>query len=298
MTVGRRRLCGILASMLAGCAPASRAPAPSPPEIARGSFTSAEGTRQLVVARPGSARSGRALLVVLHGCLQSADDVARGTRFTEVGAREGFVVLYPEQPASAHPQRCWNWFTPSQTARGSGEAALLAAMIDSVARAERVDARRIGLVGLSAGGAMAAQLVVAYPERFAGLAMHSGIAAGAATDVATALRVMGSGPVDGAALGDAALAVMGANARPIPVLLLHGSADKVVSPRNLTAAAAQWTRINARAPGGGARGEPHLREGLGHAWSGGSTAGSSTAPAGPDATGMIVDFFRSAGVLR
>jgi poly(hydroxyalkanoate) depolymerase family esterase len=265
----------------------------------RGTITTAMGSRDFVVARSNALRPGMhpPLIVVLHGCVQTADDIARGTRMSEAAAREGFVVLYPEQPATAQPQRCWNWFVPSLTSRGSGEVGLLAEMIDSVARREGADRQRIALVGMSAGAAMAANLVVAYPERYAALAMHSGIAAGAAADVPSALRVMANGAAGGEALGDAAFAAMGAQARPIPVIVLHGAADKVVSPANLPATVAQWTRINARAPGTGAPVEQHLFEGVGHAWSGGSAAGSYTAPQGPDATGMIVEFFRRVGAI-
>jgi poly(hydroxyalkanoate) depolymerase family esterase len=281
-----------------GCA-AVPAPLPAPLVVEREAFTSAAGSRELVVARAGGAAAvrGRPMLVVLHGCVQGADDIARGTRLSEAAARDGFVVLYPEQPASANPQRCWNWFTPAQTTRGTGEVALLAALIDSIGRREDVNPHRVGLVGMSAGAAMAASLAVAYPERYAALALHSGIAAGAARDMGSALRVMGRGPDDGEAFGDSALAAMGARARPIPVIALHGAADKVVAPANLRALVAQWTRVNARAPGPRAPVEQHLFDGVGHAWSGGSAAGSYTAPQGPDATGLILDFFRRVGVI-
>lgn len=279
-----------------GCAPATT-PAPVTMQISRDTFASALGSREFVVARPAGAQRERLpMLVVLHGCVQSADDIARGTRLSEAAAREGFVVLYPEQPASANLQRCWNWYSPAQSTRGRGEAGLLAEMIDSVAAREGVDRRRISLVGMSAGAAMAANLAVAYPERYAALAMHSGIAAGAATDIASALRVMAQGPGDGGVLGDAALAAMGAQARAMPVIALHGAADKVVAPANLTAVVAQWRRVNARASGSAVV-EEHLLDGVGHAWSGGAAAGSYTAPQGPDATGMILEFFRRARVI-
>ena len=282
-----------------GCSLARQTAIPTV-ESHRSTFTSAVGSREYLVARPTAALTTgrRSMLVVLHGCVQTADDIARGSRLSDAAARDGFVALYPEQPAAAHPQRCWNWFVPGQTTRGQGEVALLAELIDSVARREGVDPQRIGLVGMSAGAAMAANLAVAYPGRYAALAMHSGIAAGAATDVASALRVMGQGAADGDALGDAALAAMGPRARPIPVIVLHGAADRVVSPANVRATVAQWTRVNARAPGGGAPVEQHVFDGVGHAWSGGSAAGSYTAPQGPDATSLIIAFFRTAGLLR
>jgi poly(hydroxyalkanoate) depolymerase family esterase len=284
--------------VMAGCA---SVPSAGPVEMQseRATFSAAEGSRAYVVARPlGGVAARRPMIVVLHGCAQSADDIARGTRMTEAAARDGFVVLYPEQPVSANVQRCWNWYVPAQSTRGSGEVALLAAMIESVRSREGVDPNRVAIVGMSAGAAMAANLVVAYPERFAALAMHSGIAAGAATDIGSALGVMAKGPASGEALGDAALAAMGARARAIPVLVLHGAADRVVSPANVPAVVAQWTRVNSGAAGAGAPVEQHLFEGIGHAWSGGSAEGNYTAPQGPDATALIVAFMRRVGVIR
>jgi poly(hydroxyalkanoate) depolymerase family esterase len=263
-------------------------------------FTGAEGSRTFGIFRPTKPpRSGdvRALVVVLHGCGQSAEDIARGTRMNEAAAREGFVVLYPEQPATANPQRCWNWYTPAQTRRGSGEAALLAALIDSVSRREAIGAGHVALVGRSEGAAMAANLAVAYPERYRAIALHSGLPAGAASDPGSAMRAMQQGSADGAALGKTALATMGARARPIPVIVLHGSSDRVVSPANLTATVEQWRVINAGAPGNGAPVEEHLLPGVGHAWSGGSPDGNFTAPAGEDATALIIAFFRRNGVF-
>ena len=146
---------------------------------------------------------------------------------------------------------------------------------------------------MSAGAAMAANLVTAYPERYAALAMHSGLPALSAVDAASALSAMSNGRPDGDSLGVQALAAMGARARAIPVIALHGADDKVVVPANLEAVRRQWSMVN--------RGvqpmEEHLFAGVGHAWSGGSATGSYTAPAGPDATGLIVAFLSRAGVL-
>jgi len=257
-------------------------------QATRATFANAQGSREFVLFTPSSLPSKpeeRALVVMLHGCAQTADDMARGTRMNAAAERARFIVLYPEQPASANPQRCWNWFLPDNVTRDKGETALLAALIDSVARAHGV--RRVSLVGMSAGAAMAANLAVAYPERFVALALHSGIPAFAAKDVMGAITAMRQGASDGDALGAAALAAMGAHARPIPVIALQGSDDKIVSPSNLDAMVRQWTVVNA----GRASVEKVMLDGVGHAWSGGSAEGTFTAPTGPDATGMIVAFF-------
>jgi poly(hydroxyalkanoate) depolymerase family esterase len=255
-------------------------------------YTNPQGSRDFALFEPASVPTNaadRALVVMLHGCTQNAEDMARGTRMNVAAEREGFVVLYPEQPALANAQKCWNWYLPEQSTRDKGEAALLAGLIDSVARAEGVSAKRVSLVGMSAGAAMVANLGVAYPERYGALAMHSGIPALAAKDVAGALAAMRQGASDGDALGAAALVAMGAHARAIPVIALHGGDDKVVSPSNLKAMVRQWTVVNAS---GGAPVEEVLLQGVGHAWSGGSAEGTYTAAAGPDATAIIVAFLK------
>ena len=185
-------------------------------ETTRKTYTSAEGSRDFLVFRPASLpakREDRALVVMLHGCTQNAADMAQGTRMNAAAEVSGYLVVYPEQTAAAHLQKCWNWYTPEQYMRDHGEAALLAGLIDSVARAEGVSAQHVSLVGMSAGAAMAANLGVAYPERYAALAMHSGIPALAATDVAGALAAMRQGIADGDLLGARALVAMGARAR-------------------------------------------------------------------------------------
>jgi poly(hydroxyalkanoate) depolymerase family esterase len=283
--------------MLLACATTNRV-VPRSATTVRGSSVTPAGIREYVAYRPASfpdRRGRRALVVMLHGCTQTADDFARGTRMNAEADANGFLVLYPQQSATAHPQKCWNWYTPEQYARGKGEASLLAAMIDSVATAEGVTASRIAVVGMSAGAAMAANLAVAYPERFSALALHSGVAALAATDLASALRAMRQADGDGAALGAAGLEAMGARRRSIRVLVLHGAEDKVVSPKNLGVTARQWTVVNAAT--GGVPPEIVSLPGVGHAWSGGAAEGSYTEPKGQDATRMIVAFLRRAGVI-
>jgi poly(hydroxyalkanoate) depolymerase family esterase len=216
----------------------------------------------------------------------------------DAAEREGFLVLYPEQPAVRHPQKCWNWYAPDQVHRDQGEVALLFALIDSVARAENIGAGRVSVVGMSAGGAMAANLAAAYPERVAALGIHSGIAALAALDLESALKVMREGADASALLDGRVVEGMGPRARAIPVIALHGADDKVVTPANLDRIVDQWTKVNLKvSPQARTPVERHLVPGVGHAWSGGAADASYTAPSGPDATGMIVEFLKRVGAI-
>ena len=270
------------------------------PKTTRGTFTRAAGAREYVVYRPATfpvKPDERALVVMMHGCTQNADDFAKGTRMNTVADSGAFLVLYPEQSTSANARKCWNWYAPQQFTRGQGEVAILSALIDSVAKADGVSAKHVSIVGMSAGAAMAANLVVAYPEQFAALVMHSGLAANAASDEASAAAVMKSGPSDGVALGARAISAMGSRRKAIPVLLLHGELDTLVAPANMRSAAAQFMAINAGAVGVAATVEEHLLPGVGHAWSGGAADGTYTAPAGPNASVMIAEFLRKVGAI-
>ena len=176
MSVQSRAAAAVLGIMLlVGSAHAQNASSSGPPMV-RKTFAVPTGVRDLLVFRPGNVPpkgEDRSLVVMLHGCTQTAEDFARGTRMNEYAAKQGFIVIYPEQPATAHPQKCWNWYLPEESTRDHGEAALLAALIDSVAFSEGVTEQHVSLVGMSAGAAMAANLGVAYPERYAALALHS-----------------------------------------------------------------------------------------------------------------------------
>jgi poly(hydroxyalkanoate) depolymerase family esterase len=307
-----------------GCAGRTSTGTPAAASTVRGTVRSAAGERGFVRYRPAwsgvSRPASGALVVMLHGCTQDADDAARGTRLSEWADREGFIVLYPEQPRSANATRCWNWFVPGATTRGDGEVALLAGLIDSVARAEGVQPQRVALVGMSAGAAMAASIAIAYPRLAGALVLHSGVPAGSARDLASAVQVMRQGVADVDALGWATHAAMGDGARPIRVLLIHGGSDPVVAPANLEVIARQWAIVNAASAGesvgpvtdvaervpstvghrwAGRRITDAARrtsvewwrvEGVGHAWSGGSPSGTFTAPAGPDASALLVQF--------
>lgn len=238
----------------------------------------------------------RALVVMIHGCTQDASDFARGTRMNVAAARDGFVVLWPQQRAAEHPQKCWNWYIPAHARRGAGEVSRLHALVVRTIAVEGIDPGKVYFVGISAGGAMAVNYALAYPRDVRAIAVQSSPGALVAGDVVTALAVMRNGPAESTeTLARRARDAMGAEARAIPLLALHGAADAVVSPRNLDALAAQWEGWHALV-GARSRIETRLIEGLGHAWSGGSSDGSFTNPSTPSATQMVLDFFRSLGL--
>jgi poly(hydroxyalkanoate) depolymerase family esterase len=284
------------------------------------------GGRPVFVHAPPSLPDGPVpLVVMLHGCTQNAADFARGTGMNRLADQHGFVVAYPEQVRQANGQGCWNWFESQHQQRGAGEPALIAGaaqLIVSSGSRWTIDADRVFVAGMSAGGTMASVMGATYPDLFAGIAVHSGLPFAAATGVGSALQVMTRGVKDPSALGSLAHRAMGSVARPVPALILHGTADRTVSPTNGTQALEQWLATNQLAAGqavaatdptsstqgrsdGGRTytastwhdGDDRLIvarlevEGLGHAWSGGSPSGSYTDERGPDATEAIVKFF-------
>ena len=277
--------------------------------FSRSSFTGAGGTRAFKLYVPDAgAGTALPLVVMLHGCTQNPDDFATGTRMNALAEAHGFAVLYPEQAVRSNVNRCWNWFAPDDQKRGSGEPALIAGMVRHVAETHAVDADRIYVAGLSAGGAMAAILAHEYADLFAAAGVHSGLPAGAAHDVASAFAAMKSGPVGRAATPSAVSS---------PVIVFHGSADATVAPANgdaVIAAALAGTSRPVRSPAplpamarrsarrfvwhaeGAAPEAPSLAEqwlvdGAPHAWSGGAAAGSYTDPGGPDASAEMLRFF-------
>ena len=325
------------AVVAAGCATTARAPAgesvspagtAAPGRWVSGEFTNAAGSRKYQLYLPAGydAKQKHMLVVLLHGCTQDAADFARGTRIAEHADRDGFIALLPEQPESANAKKCWNWYDPAHQSRDAGEPSLIAGMTAKAVADYAVDPDRVHLAGVSAGAAMASLVAVAYPETYASVAMHSGIAWKAATSVMAALGVMAKGPSEAEAdtLGARAAAAMGAGKRAIPALVIHGGSDKVVNPANAAALARQWTRMNASVRASGdqpiallADAESNDRSGetsgyhwtrasfgaavevvdelivaeLGHAWSGGSSTGTFTDEHGPDATAEMIAFF-------
>ena len=294
--------------------PAARpAPAPLPPgaRFLPGTFSCAAGSRPYKLYIP-STYQGRPvpLVVMLHGCTQSPDDFAAGTRMNELAEGHGCLVLYPGQTGGANNQRCWNWFNPADQGRDRGEPAILAGMTRRVMQEHAVDPRRVYVAGLSAGGAEAAILAAAYPDLFAAAGVHSGLACGAADSVQAAFAAMRNG-ASPQKVPSGAPSGAGRGGRAVPVIVFHGDRDTTVSPRNADAVVAQAAPPGLRArvetgavPGGhawrrtlheGADGRAMLEQwsvhGGGHAWFGGSPTGSYTDPRGPDASREMLRFF-------
>jgi poly(hydroxyalkanoate) depolymerase family esterase len=287
------------------------------------------GSRSYAVYTPPGLRPGAAvpLVLVLHGCNQSAKDAALGTDVNAYAERAGFVALYPQQSAADNLRKCWNWFQPRHQSRGFGEPAAIARITERVLRGRggvRLDRDRVHVMGLSAGGAMAAILAATYPDIYASVGIHSAPQFGAARSPVTALLAMRSGGPDPERQGRLAHAAMGPRARVVPVIVFQGDADRTVWVGNGDTVARQWLTTSrlanrdgseydfarphastaGRAPGGlsyrvrswsDKAGRPVLQywlvSGLAHAWSGGASAGSYTDPRGPSATEAMCDFF-------
>jgi poly(hydroxyalkanoate) depolymerase family esterase len=293
-------------------APSARAPGDSEPgQFGRVAFNHQGSSHPYFLYTPSTAAptGGRPLILMLHGCTQDAQDFARGTRMNTTAETAGALVLYPTQGKKANANGCWNWFRPEDQQAGAGEPALLLAMVQHAMAAQAVDAKRVYVAGLSAGGAMAAVLAQQYPRVFAAVGVHSGLPPGAATNMMGALSAMKSG----AKAGRAPLAKDGA--RPVPMIVLHGDADKTVHHRNaeqLLQGAAQGiaTPVHTQDQGVSTDGQRYTRNcainstasgevvaehwvlhGAGHAWSGGDTRGSHASARGVNASAEMLRFF-------
>ncbi|CAN5219327.1 PHB depolymerase family esterase [soil metagenome] len=197
------------------------------------------GALRMLSYAPANLPRKAPLIVVLHGCTQTAEGYAVSGGWIALADRLGFAVLAPEQVAANNPNRCFNWFEPGDTRRGRGEAASIAAMVAAALKAHGGDPRRVFITGLSAGGAMTAVMLASYPELFAGGAIIAGLAHGVARGVPDALRVMGRGDGrDAAALG--ALVQRGA-APPLRLAIWQGDADYTVNAANAQDLVRQWT---------------------------------------------------------
>lgn len=279
---------------------------------------------------PSGYSPGRAmpLVMMLHGCTQDPTQFAAGTQMNALAESEGFLVVYPEQPSSVDSSKCWNWYSSAHQARGGGQPALLTGLVGELGKKYSIDNRRVYAGGLSAGAAMAVILGATYPDVFAAIAVGSGLEYKAAASSIDALTAMRSGGPSPTAQGTAAYRAMGSAARTVPVIVFHGRADATVAKVNADQIISQWAKTDDLAADGVADGNltdtpsatttgtarggrtysrsvyrdrtsreevlvKVMVDGMGHAWSGGSSAGSFTDPKGPDATAMSWEFFRA-----
>jgi len=271
------------------------------------SFANQAGSRTYKLYVPSKYRGEPLpLLIMLHGCTQSPDDFATGTRMNEVAEEQTFLVAYPAQSQSANPSKCWNWFDAGEQRRDHGEPSLIAGITRQIIRDFPIETGRVYVAGLSAGGAAAAIMGATYPDLYAAIGVHSGLPCGAALDMPSAFAAMRQGGKPRAAKSRRLDQDM------VPMIVFHGDSDKTVNPINgeqiIAQAQAEMTLSKAtrrgRVPGGIAytctiqtddTGRPLLEHwvlhGAGHAWSGGSASGSYTEPRGPDASREMVRFF-------
>src|SRR5215210_6070721 len=224
-----------------------RTPEPEAPPLAgrfvSGSYTGRAGTRAYKLYVPsGAGERALPLLVMLHGCTQNADDLASGTRMNELAESGSFFVVYPEQSGSANGQRCWNWFNTDDQRRDRGEPSLIAGITRQILATQPVDTRRVYVAGMSAGGAMAVVMGAAYPDLYAAVGVHSGLAYGAAHDMPSAFMAMKQGASDPAQGKTRAAEAAGAVdlARSVPTIVFHGDRDGTVHPRNGEQVLHQW----------------------------------------------------------
>jgi poly(hydroxyalkanoate) depolymerase family esterase len=188
----------------------------------------------------------RVLVVLIHGCKQSPEDIAAGSRIAAMADKQGWLVLLPRQSDKANPWSCWNWFDKA-TSGGRGEAAIVAAQIRAVRRSHRVHPRRVFVAGMSAGGCLAAVMGVRHPDLFAGVFIHSGIACGGATSAMDAMHVMAHGALARyEQVAEKARLDAPPKSLPIPVLVVQGGADDVVADINAVQLVRQYLVLNGR----------------------------------------------------
>ncbi|MEO6153349.1 MAG: PHB depolymerase family esterase [Croceibacterium sp.] len=179
------------------------------------------------------------LVVVLHGCTQTADGYDSGSGWSQLGEAFGFAALFPEQRRANNPNMCFNWFEPGDTRRGAGEALSIAQMIGTMIEHHGVDRDRVYITGLSAGGAMTSVMLASYPELFAGGAILAGLPHGAAASMQEAFQQMRS-PSRGKPIKSTS-----PHDGPWPtVSIWHGTADTVVNPSNADAIVEQWKEVH------------------------------------------------------
>ena len=261
---------------------------PAPGRFGRRIFVSRAGTRFYLLYLPGVYRGqSLPLVVMLHGCKQTPEDFAAGTRMNQAAEELGVIVAYPAQAWRANVERCWNWFRERDQQRDHGEPALIAGITQQVIARYNADRRRVYIAGLSAGGSMAAIMATTYPELYAAVGIHSGLPYASARGAATAAAAMRYKRLGAAA-----------PVPTIPTIVFHGDDDTTVHPSNSAYAIAGDVRTET----GEAAGRSYTRttypgmehwlvHGAGHAWSGGNGDAPYADAKGPDATREMLRFF-------
>jgi feruloyl esterase len=212
-------------------------------------FGSNPGELRMFTFVPAQMPPAPALVVVLHGCTQTAASYDYGAGWSTLAERYGFAILLPEQQVANNPQRCFNWFVPGDTRRGRGEAASIRQMVETMILDHGIDRRRVFVTGLSAGGAMTSVMLATYPDLFAAGAIIAGLPYGAATNVPEAYESMFQGAVrPGPEWGDLVRAAS-PHKGPWPrVSVWHGDADPTVKPANADEIIKQWTNVHGLDP--------------------------------------------------
>lgn len=272
-------------------------------------YSCAAGTRRYRLYLPASTgESLRGLVVMLHGCTQNPEDFAAGTGMNAVAEANRLVLVYPAQTSRDNQMACWNWFRPGDQTRGAGEPAIIAGLTEGIQAEFGIPRDRVFVAGLSAGGAMAAIMGETYPDLYAAVGVHSGLAFGSANDVRSAFNAM-----QGQGLASEEHGGSRGNRGVVPrVIVFHGTADSTVHPANARRIIARQAgdpsriRRSDHAPEPGVRGysrlvlpgedgapalECWMIDGAEHAWSGGHPSGSYTDPHGPNASAEMIRFF-------
>jgi poly(hydroxyalkanoate) depolymerase family esterase len=244
----RRRLDGLLKSTTE--LPATpRGPTPGTRLSEVTGFGSNPGHLRMLAYAPRDLQRASPLVVALHGCTQTAAAYDHGSGWSTLSDRHGFALLFPEQQHVNNPNACFTWFHPADTQRDRGEVLSIRQMIERMIQDHGVDRRRVFIVGLSAGGAMTAATLAAYPELFAGGAIIAGLPYGSVASVQAAFESMAQGSGGSPqALGDL-IRSASSHDGPWPKLSVwHGSADSIVNPRNAEEIVQQWSNVHGLPP--------------------------------------------------
>lgn len=292
--------------------------------VITGSYSNSAGSRSYTAFIPTNRPAHPGLMVVLHGCLMTDQQMESGTNMDQVAGERGFIVLYPKQEYADNVMACWNWFKTENLQRAQGEGSIIIGMVQDLVNKYSIDDTRMAVAGLSAGAAMASNLLGCYSDLFQGGLIQSGFEYGAAQSESEAHSVMSNGStrdLDG--LAQQAYACSPRRSTLIPVIVVQGSSDPYVNPVNADRVASFFEKLNtliargvgqnpqvaeatkqlASVNGGYNSAETDslfdgqvivqkvIVQGMGHGWSGGTANQQYMDPKGPSSTEMIADLF-------